>query len=242
MKSAIIVGATSGIGRYLAIELSKRGYTLGLTGRRMELLESLRDELQGGSVVVQMDVTKFDEAREKLRELIGEMENFELIVLNAGILSTRKGPDWELEKQLIDTNVTGFCALLETAWKYFEGEGKPGHIVGISSVAAMMPNGGDSAYSASKAFISNYMAGLQVKASKRKLPILVTDVKPGFVETPMTSQNKEMFWVSTPEKAAKQIADGIQRKKYHIYITRRWRLIGWLSKILPNAFFRAFGR
>ncbi len=240
MKSAVIIGATSGIGRELSFELSRRGYKLGITGRRTPLLEEIRDSLNTECHISEMDVTKTNEGREMLLKLIREMGGADIIILNAGISGNRHDVVWEDSKKVIDTNVSGFTALADTAWNYFLSENKPGHIVGISSVAALVPNGGNSIYNASKAFVSRYMEGLQVKARKRNLPILLTDIKPGFIYTPMTESRKGMFWVSTVEKAVQQIADAIEKRRYRAFITKRWRMIGWLSRILPTSLFRKF--
>lgn len=242
MKTAIIIGATSGIGRSLAIELSERGYKVGLTGRRVEMLESLQAELVGDSAIRRMDITNLTASKEGLKELLAEFGHADVLVLNAGVASYKRDFNWEDEERIIDTNVKGFCGLLNTYWHHCVDANKAGHIVGISSVASHIPNGGSSAYNASKAFISNYMTGLQIKAKRAKVPIKITDIKPGFVQTPMTEKIRGMFWVSTPEKSARQMADAIDKKKPNVYVTKRWRIAGIIAHWLPNAFFRAFGR
>jgi short-subunit dehydrogenase len=74
-------------------------------------------------------------------------------------------------------------------------------------------------------------------AIKTKMPIYVTDIQPGFVDTRM-AQGDRIFWRASTEKAARQIYRAIERKKPHAYVTRRWRLIAWLLKILSNYFYR----
>ncbi len=108
-----------------------------------------------------------------------------------------------------------------------------GHIVGVSSIIALRGSDIVPAYSASKAFMSNYLEGLRKKAFKDKSAITVTDIRPGFVDTEM-AKAEQKFWVASPTQAAEQIYSAIQRKKSYAYITRRWILIGWLLKILPN--------
>ena len=78
------------------------------------------------------------------------------------------------------------------------------------------------------------MQGLRLRSVKNRHKITVTDVRPGFVDTPMTKQNKGMFWVATPEKAAKQIADAIESKKNVAYITKRYFLLAILIKLFPE--------
>ena len=114
-----------------------------------------------------------------------------------------------------------------------------GHIVGISSVAAIRGSGNEPAYNASKAFQSNYLQGLRQKFHKLKLPVAVTDVQPGFVDTAM-AQGEGLFWVAPPEKAAQQIFNSIRKRRKHVYVTRRWRLIAWLLKILPDSLYDRF--
>ncbi len=102
----------------------------------------------------------------------------------------------------------------------------------ISSIAAI--RGGEApSYNASKAFVSNYLQGLCYLNAKSKNNVVVTDIQPGFVDTAM-AQGDGLFWVASPQKAAAQIFTAIKKKKRHAYITKRWRLIGWILKILPD--------
>lgn len=122
--------------------------------------------------------------------------------------------------------------MANVAFKYFTKQGF-GHIVGLSSLAAIRGASGSPAYNASKAYISNYLQGLRQKASQEGLKILITDIKPGFVDTPM-AQGRSLFWVAPVPKAAMQIYNVIAAKKTHAYITKRWRIIAWLLKIIPD--------
>lgn len=108
-----------------------------------------------------------------------------------------------------------------------------GHIAGISSIAAIRGPGKAPAYNASKSFMSNYLEGLRQKASKSGIAITVTEIQPGFVNTAM-AKGEGLFWVAPPEKAAWQIFKAITGKKKHAYITKRWRSIAWLLKIMPR--------
>ena len=81
--------------------------------------------------------------------------------------------------------------------------------------------------------MSNYLQGLRHKFAKLRLPISVTDVQPGFVDTAMAKADHK-FWVASPEKAAQQIFEAIRKRKKHVYVTKRWRIIAWLIKILPD--------
>lgn len=232
MKRAIVIGASSGIGRELAKVFSRDGYAVGLTGRRVELLISLQQELSTPSFVKRMDVSQPSEAMRHLEELICEMGKVDLIVISAGVGFINTELEWEKEKATIDVNITGFAALANVAVQHFIGQSS-GHLVGISSLAALRGSGAAPAYNASKAFASNYMEGLRQKVSKLKLPVFITDIQPGFVDTAM-AQGEGLFWVASPEKAASQILDVIKSRRKQGYVTKRWRMVAWLLKIVPD--------
>lgn len=236
MKKAIIIGASSGIGRELARILAREGYALGLVGRRVGLLNDLRGELAAPSFVRQLDVSRTAEAMTGLEELVGAMGGADLIVISAGVGFINADLDWEKEKATIDTNVAGFAAMANVAVGHFIRQSS-GHLVGISSIAALRGSGASPAYNASKAFVSNYMEGLRQKVHKLGLPITVTDIQPGLVDTAM-AQGDGLFWVAPPEKAAGQIYEVIRRRRGHAYVTRRWRSIAWLLKAVPGRLHR----
>jgi len=231
MKKAIIIGATSGIGRELAKILSLNNYVVGMAGRRTELLSNLQREISG-SYIKRIDVTKLEEAITLLKELIQEMGGMDLIVISSGVGFINPELVWKQEKETIDVNISGFAAIANAAFKYFSNQGS-GHIVGISSVAAIRGSGEAPAYNASKAFVSNYLEGLRQKARKSGIAITVTEIQPGFIDTAM-AKGEGLFWVSPPGKAARQIFKAINSKKKHAYITKRWRLIALLLKIIPG--------
>ena len=231
-KKALIMGASSGMGKELAKILSGNGYIVGLAARRINLLDELQKELPNKSFVKQIDVSKPQDAEIKFQEIITEMGGVDLVVISSGYGDLNYKLKWSIEKETIDVNVTGFALIAGISMRHFMERGS-GHLVGISSIAALRGQGDGPSYAASKAFVSNYLEGLRHMAIKSGKPILVTDVQPGFVKTPMSKGNN-LFWISTAEKAANQIYDAIAKKKNHAYITKRWRLIAWLLKIVPD--------
>ncbi|UCB56614.1 MAG: SDR family NAD(P)-dependent oxidoreductase [Candidatus Omnitrophota bacterium] len=231
MKKAIVIGASSGIGEAVARVLANNGYEVGLTARRFELLEKLQKEIPSRTYIRRMDVTRREETAATLEDLIKEMSGLDLIVLNAGInVST---PDLKHEKELetVDVNVSGFVLCADIALKYFTAQ-KSGHIVGISSIAGLRGSATCPAYSASKAFVSNYMEGLRHRV--RSTDIYVTDIRPGFVDTEMIKGFRHLFWVAQPLGAAEQIFSAIKNKKKMAYITRRWNIMAWLLRWMPD--------
>ena len=237
MKS-IIIGASSGIGKALAVKLSSEGSTLGLTARRVELLEDLKHQLETETFIERMDVSEFNTATDGLENLFKKMGQIDLIIISAGTGHANDALDFQLEQETINVNATGFVNLACLAYRHFQ-KNRKGHLVGISSIAMLRGNPGAPAYNASKALISNYMEGLRLKALKEKANIYVTDIRPGYVDTPM-AESDHLFWVSSPDKAAAQIYRSIQSKKKIAYITRRWRLIALLMKIMPDFLYKNF--
>lgn len=235
----MIIGASSGIGRSLAITLAKNGYEVGLMARRLEMLDSLQREIPTKTYVDYLDISQVSDAIVKVQNMILMMDGMDLMVINSGIGFLNPQLDWSKERQTLDVNVYGFTALAGLAFNEFSKQGH-GHLVGISSIGALRGNHVAPAYNASKAFMSNYLEGLRKKAFKDGIQMIVTDIKPGFVDTEMAkSANK--FWVASPSQAAEQIYSAIKNKKSHAYITHRWRLIAWLLKILPNWIYQKIG-
>jgi|TARA_B110000003_G_scaffold172165_1_gene171760 short-subunit dehydrogenase len=237
MKNAIIIGASSGIGYELAIQLAKKGYQLGLMARRQELLIELSDRLPGQHFVQVTDLMDADMARTQLAALIEKMGDVELIVVNSGVGASERILDWTIESEMINVNVRGFTAMSMDAMNYFVQRGG-GHLVGVSSIAAHFSGGLSLTYNATKAFVSNYLNGMRSRASRSELPITITTVEPGFIDTPML-ESKPMGTVSV-EKAVTQMVKAIMGKKNHVYITRRWVIIAILFYILPNWLIRKF--
>ncbi|TAL59568.1 MAG: SDR family NAD(P)-dependent oxidoreductase [Bacteroidetes bacterium] len=230
MKKAIIIGASTGIGRETAIQLAQQGYEIGICARRKELLEQLQSEIQGTCHIMSMDISETEEAREKLASLINSMGGVDMIILNAGI--GIPNADWKGEEKIININVTGFASLANFSFEYFRTIGK-GCIAGVSSIAGLRGGSISTAYCASKAFVSNYMEGLRCKAAKENLDITVTDIIPGFVDTPMTEKQTRTFWSASAKKAAGQLISAVVSGKSKGYVTKRWVLVATIMKVMP---------
>jgi len=232
LKKAIIIGASSGIGKELARLLAANGYTVAIIARRIHLLHDLQNQLPNDTIARQLDIANAESTINTLSELFYEMGTVDLVVLSAGTGDLNENLDWPIEQATIATNVTGFSAAANVAIKHFI-KNRSGQLVAISSIAAL--RGGDSspAYNASKAYMSNYLEGLRKKVTGLGLPIVITEIQPGFVATDM-AKGKGLFWVAPLNKAAQQIYHAIIKNKTHAYITRRWRLVAWLLKAMPS--------
>jgi short-subunit dehydrogenase len=235
MKKAIIIGASSGIGEALAMLLAANGFKVGVTGRRTSMLDNLVARKPDLIYSFPFDVTDNENLSEKLNQLTAELGGLDLIIYSAGIGELNSSLNLNLELSTIDVNVKAFNSVTVWAYHYFEKQ-KNGQIVVISSIAGLRGGAIAPAYNASKAYQINYLEGLRQKAKKHKTEINIIDVRPGFVDTAM-AKAEEKFWVSTPEKAALQIYDAIKAKKSVIYITKRWRIIAWLLKLIPRSLY-----
>lgn len=232
-KKVIIIGASAGIGRALALSMSKAGYEVGITARRKELLESLQAEMPQKSYLKVMDIAKPDDARIQLAELVEEMGGMDIIVLNSAV--GHGFLNWETDKEMIMINTLGTVALGDWAADFFKKQEK-GHIVGISSVAMHRAFRSAIVYSATKSFLSAYLQGIRHYFVYKKGQFSVTDIRPGFVETFMTAQNdpKKMFWLTKADEASNYILSAIEKKKKIAYISPRWWIMGKIMSWLPD--------
>jgi short-subunit dehydrogenase len=236
MKKAIIVGASSGIGRELAIILANHNYMVGITGRRDQLLLNLQATKPGNFVVSVFDVTAIGDIPEKLQGLTDKLGGLDLLVLSSGTGKLNPTLDPAIEQQTNAVNVAGFTAVADWAFNFFQQQGS-GQFAAITSVAAIRGGRHAPAYNASKAYQVNYLEGLRQKAKNLKLPLCITDIRPGFVDTAM-AQGDGMFWVAPVEKAAKQIFKAIENKRDVVYITNRWRLVAFLFRLIPGFLYK----
>lgn len=237
MKKVIIIGATSGIGRELAKLFVQHDCIVGATGRRKELLETLELEYPGKIFTECFDVTG-EQNLHHLNSLIARMDGLDIFIYNSGYGEPSPELEWEIDKQTTLINVNGFVQMANYVFNYFVKQGN-GQLAGTSSIASIRGSGWAPAYSASKAFMSNYLEGLSMKAYKIKKEIYVTDIQPGFVKTKMAKGHGQ-FWVSSVEMASHQIFNAIQKKKRRVYISKRWWLIAKLLKILPYSLLKKF--
>lgn len=238
-QKIIIVGATSGIGRKMTELYAVKGYKIGLTGRRLNLLEELKQQFQEQVEYECFDVTK-SENISRLESLITKLGGLDILIISSGWGKPSEKLDWGIDKKITDTNVNGFVEIANWAFNYFAQQGH-GQLVTISSVAANRGSSYSPAYAASKAFQSIYFEGLYTKAKKLNKDVTVTCIEPGFVNTKMAHGGDKMFWIVPVEKAARQIIMAIKKKKRKAYISRRWWLIAKLMKYAPHWLYKRFG-
>ncbi len=231
-KKAIVVGATSGIGKGVAELLVKKGYKVGITGRREQCLLELKKTNEQLYVAKCFDVQKTDESLECYKKLIEELGGLDLLVYSSGNGFENKDLAFDIELDTIKTNTVGFTNIVTYTFNYFKKQ-KSGQIAVITSVAGFRGNPDFPAYFATKAYLINYVESLRIKSRREKLGVQITDIRPGFIDTGHIDTSK-MFWATNVPTAAKQMVKGIEKKKNVIYVLKRWRIVVAFMKIVPR--------
>lgn len=244
-KKAIIVGASSGMGREVAKRLSKEGYTVGLAARRIALLQSLQAELPEPSHIKQIDASN-PEARTHLRELITEMEGLDLIVISISAYLDNKNTTfahktWVEKERTLNVDAMGFIALADVAIEFFRNQNH-GHLVGISSTSGLRGVAYSPEYSAAKACISTYMEAQRNYMVQNDIDVDITDIVPGYVaveHSPM-GEDPAAYWEISVEEAGDVIMDGIKNHEKTVYVPRRVWFIASLLKYLPDYIYNKY--
>ena len=237
MKNALIIGATSGIGKELSKLLVSDGYKVVITGRRAQLLEEIKETNPDNYIVKVHDVTDLGSCETLFNEVKEELKTVDLVVYSSGVGDPNYKLEWEKELPTLETNIIAATKIYGLAYQAFREQGF-GHLVGISSIASIRGNRHVPAYFASKAFQANYLESLWMKGKRSKASIHVTDIQPGFIDTAMAIG--DTFWMASLEKATKQIYIAIKKKKKKAYITKRWRLIALVLKMVPSSLLYKF--
>tara|TARA_R110001606_G_scaffold379966_2_gene540243 strand:+ start:3380 stop:4102 length:723 start_codon:yes stop_codon:yes gene_type:complete len=232
MKTAIVFGATSGIGKSLTEILVKNNYKVAITGRRIKNLEELKNKYPNQILVKQNDIQQIEDVENIFNEIVAEFKTVDLIVQSSGVGFVNPKLEWNLLAQTINTNVLGVTKLYSLAYKLFK-EQQFGHLVGISSIASIRGNRAAPDYFSSKAFQKAFLESLYIKTkSIKSKKVFITDIRPGFVDTPM-ALGDDIFWMVPLDKAATQIYSAIKKKKRVAYISKRWAIIALVLKIAP---------
>ena len=235
MNKILILGATSGIGKELAKIYASSGNIVGITGRRSDLLDSIKKEFPQNIFTKCFDITS-DECESQMQSLINEMGGMDLCIISSGIGFVNPELVSKLELDTLNVNVVGFARAAIFAYNFFKTHGR-GHLAGISSIAGLRQSSHAPAYASSKAFERFYLKSLRDKAFKDKAKIYFTEILPGFVDTALLKSDK-LFWVQPPEKAALQIVNALNAKRKKVYITKRWFIVAMLMKALPQFIYK----
>lgn len=236
MKKVIVIGASSGIGREVAKLFIDSGYTLGLAARRTQPLAELKAKAPERVTTCAIDVTSID-APAALERLIDEMGGIDLMFYVAGVGSQNLELEPSIELNTVNTNAMGFTRMIGATYRYMATHGG-GHIAVISSIAGTRGLGAAPSYSATKALQNTYLQALEQQAQMRKLPIIITDLRPGFVATPLLGDNPRYPVLLNPEKVAREIVSAIKHRRHVWVIDWRWRIITAMWRLIPRWMWR----
>jgi NAD(P)-dependent dehydrogenase (short-subunit alcohol dehydrogenase family) len=243
---AWITGASSGIGRGVALELARRGYVVAATARRLPELEALARDAEGqpGRIVgYPADVTDEAALRAALATAMAAHGPLALAFFNAGIAPYVRAPDLDTAaiRQVFDVNVMGVAHGLAAAMPVMAKQGY-GQIAVNASVAGYGGLPRSAAYGATKAAMINMCEALKFDCDQMGLVMQV--VNPGFIETPLTDKNDfPMPFLMKNEAAALRVCDGFRSGGFEITFPRRFAYLLKAINLLPYPlYFALVGR
>ncbi len=244
----VITGASSGIGRALALHYAAAGATLGLMARRETLLLELVAPLRAaGAAAVSchpLDVTDADDLRAAAGEFIARFGAPDIVIASAGVsvgTLTEHDEDLAAIRRVLDVNVFGMAATFAPFIDAMRRAGC-GRLVGVASVAGIRGLPGAEAYSASKAAAIAYLESLRLEM--RGSGVRVVTLCPGYIETPMTAVNPyRMPFLLPADEAARRFARVIARGSSYAVVPWPMGIVAKCLRLLPNALYdRLFAR
>lgn len=211
--SVVLTGGSTGIGAALARALVRDGSRVVVVARRQAALDALVAELGPSILPIAADVADPRRAEAVVEEGRARLGGLDMVIANAGIGYNKPGRELRVDHILdvLQLNVMGACATVTAAIPHMVAQGR-GHIVGVSSLASMRGLPTSAAYCASKAALAVFLESLRVDLAPAG--VAVTDVQPGFVDTPLTQKNKfKMPFLMTSDDAAERIVRGLAKRK-----------------------------
>jgi short-subunit dehydrogenase len=207
MPELFITGASSGLGRGLALHYAKRGWTVHAAARRKDELEKLRAEAKDNIRPIVLDV----QDHERVAATVESFAALDLVIANAGVgqLTSAVKMDWKRVKTIMDVNVTAACVTIAAALPKMVAR-NAGHVVAMSSLAAFRGMPGNASYCASKAALHMWMESIRVDL--RRTRVKATTIYPGFVRTDMTAKNRfPMPFLMELDEAVRVMTKGLDR-------------------------------
>lgn len=234
-KRVVITGASSGLGRALAVEYARRGATLALLARRGELLDELAGSLPVRCYCYPLSVHDASALAAAGQDFIEREGSPDVVVANAGVsagTATEKPDDTEVFEEIFATNVTGMMLTFRPFINAMR-DARRGTLVGVASVAGFRGLPGASAYCASKSAAITYLESLRLELFRDAIKVVT--ICPGYVDTPLTAGNPyRMPFLIQPDKAAKAIVDAIAAgKRFHV-LPWQMAVVGWMLRRLPR--------
>ena len=229
-----ITGASSGIGKALAIKFAKEGWKVAISARRENLLNEIA-KTYNDIFPYPLDVTDSKKCELVFNSIKEKFKNVDISVFSTGIHDPKSEKSLDLNKvrQIMEVNFFGTINSVNAVYKYYK-ERKSGQISIVSSVAGYrgLPAGG--AYCASKSALTSFTESLNFDMKRNN--VRVSLISPGFIKTPMTDQNDfPMPMIKTPEFAAEEIYNGLVKKNaFEIHFPKSFTFIMKILQILPN--------
>lgn len=238
-KRIIIVGASSGIGRQVALDFARGGWEVGIAARRETNLEEIAGIVPGKIVYKSIDVTAED-AAERFYDLIEMNGGMDFLLYAAG--TGYNDPDLDSGKVIktLRVNVEGFARIMVAAYKYFRDTANvhKGQICAITSIAGTKGIGVSAAYSASKRFEQTFINALEQLAYSRQVNVGFTDIRPGFIRTALLDPDRKYPMEMTLDYAVRRIELAILLRKRVAVIDSRWRVVNALWRCIPQRIWR----
>ena len=243
-QNIVIVGATSLVAQHVARVYAGRGARLFLVARNAERLNAVACDLalRGAAKVstLCLDLDRIDSHGPMLREAAGELGGLDVIFVAYGILGDQAAAeeDFSVAEKIIRTNFVGPASIATVCANHLLEQGR-GRLAFISSVAGDRGRGSNYVYGASKAGISAFLSGLRGRLYAHG--VVVTDIKLGPVDTPMTAHMKKGLLMAAPQAAAAGISRAIDRGADVAYVPAYWRPVMAVLKALPETVFKRLG-
>lgn len=240
MQTAIIIGATSGIGREVAIRLVEEGWKVGIAGRREDRLLDIQGKYGRENVAVEAIDINREDATAALDALLEQTGPPDLFLHVSGIGGQNPKMDEAKELKILETNCLGMTRMVAHFINYVKAHPvydmqHKAHIGVVTSVAGTAGLGISAAYSSSKKMQSTYITALSQLVRMEKLPIRFSDIRPGFVQTDILDPNKHHPFLMTVEQVGRHIMKGLKRKRRIIIFDWRYRLITGVWRLIPRA-------
>ena len=241
MKRVLIIGATSAIAEHCARIWAAKGDALFLVARNEERVQTIADDLKvrGASEVTAYctDLNEMDQHSQMLDAADEVMNGIDIVLIGHGTLSNQKTCELSVEETLaeIQTNALSTVSLLTLIANQFE-EKRNGTICVISSVPGDSGRASNYVYGSAKAMVTAFASGLRQRLHKSN--VAVVTIKPGFVDTPMTSEFKKGFLWAKPNTVAAKIVRAIDRKKTEVYVPLFWWIVMIIIKVMPCKLFK----
>jgi short-subunit dehydrogenase len=230
------MGATSGIGLRLAECYASLGWRVGVAGRNENVLKSLKDRFPRQVEWEKIDINRND-APTKLIELIGKMGGMEIYLHVSGVGYENLELDIDRDVEIATTNVVGFTRMIDAAYHYFRkaaAKGHRGHIAAITSVAGTKGIGSMAAYSASKRYQYTYLQAIEQLANMDKVKLDITDIRPGWVETPLLNDGSNYPLTMKLDKVSPIIMKAINKKMRIAVVDWRWATAVFFWRLIPG--------